>query len=101
MSEILSIDRISKRFGAVAALQDVSLSLQSGEVRAICGENGAGKSTLVKILMGIQQPDAGSMSSGYSCVIFIPSPWPDLIRPSTNRLKLFVAPRVKPGEARK
>jgi ribose transport system ATP-binding protein/rhamnose transport system ATP-binding protein len=62
VSAILSIDRISKRFGAVAALQDVSLSLQSGEVRAICGENGAGKSTLVKILMGIQQPDAGSIT---------------------------------------
>lgn len=62
MTAVLSVDRISRRFGAVAALQDVSLSLQSGEVRAICGENGAGKSTLVKILMGIQQPDAGSIT---------------------------------------
>ncbi len=62
MTAILSVDHISKRFGAVAALQDVSLSLQGGEVRAICGENGAGKSTLVKILMGIQQPDAGSIT---------------------------------------
>ena len=58
---ILSADRISKSFGAVLALRDVSLSLARGEIRAICGENGAGKSTLVKILMGVHHPDSGSI----------------------------------------
>ncbi|MBB5048996.1 ABC-type sugar transport system ATPase subunit [Rhodopseudomonas rhenobacensis] len=60
---MLSVNRISKSFaqGQVAALQDVSLSLKQGEIRAICGENGAGKSTLVKILMGIQRPDTGTI----------------------------------------
>ena len=62
MAPILSVDRITKSFGAVAALQDVSLLLQGGEVRAICGENGAGKTTLVKILMGIERPDSGSIT---------------------------------------
>ena len=62
MTDIISIERVSKSFGVVAALQDVTLSLQQGEVRAICGENGAGKSTLVKILMGIQRPDSGSIA---------------------------------------
>jgi ABC-type sugar transport system ATPase subunit len=59
---ILSTDRICKSFGAVTALEDVSLSFERGEVRAICGENGAGKSTLVKILMGIEQPDSGAIT---------------------------------------
>jgi ABC-type sugar transport system ATPase subunit len=61
MAEILQADRISKRFGAVTALSEVSFSLASGEIRALCGENGAGKSTLVKIFMGIHQPDSGSV----------------------------------------
>ena len=43
------------------ALRGVSLSLQEGEIRAICGENGAGKSTLVKLLMGIHAPDKGTI----------------------------------------
>ena len=52
---------ISKRFGATAALTDVSLDLRSGEIHALVGENGAGKSTLVKILAGVHQPDAGTI----------------------------------------
>jgi ABC-type sugar transport system ATPase subunit len=62
LPELLSVDRISKSYPGVKALQDVSLSLAAGEIRAICGENGAGKSTFVKILMGIVQPDAGSIA---------------------------------------
>ena len=53
MSEyILEMKHVSKRFPGVIALRDVSISLASGEVLAICGENGAGKSTLMKILSG-------------------------------------------------
>ena len=59
MSEILSTKGLSKSFGPIAALTDVSLSLGRGEIRAICGENGAGKSTLVKLLMGVYRPDSG------------------------------------------
>jgi len=62
VTDILTIGRVSKRFGAVAALLDVSLSIRKGEVRAICGENGAGKSTLVRIVMGMQPSDAGTIS---------------------------------------
>lgn len=56
---LLEGDRLSKSFGAVAALKDVSVSLAAGEIRALCGENGAGKSTLVKLLMGVHHPDSG------------------------------------------
>jgi ribose transport system ATP-binding protein len=49
---IIEIRHVSKRFGGVTALDDVSLTVRPGELLAICGENGAGKSTLMKILCG-------------------------------------------------
>jgi ABC-type sugar transport system ATPase subunit len=61
MSDQLEFRHVSRRFGAVAALTDVSFTVQQGEVHACVGENGAGKSTLLKILAGILQPDAGDV----------------------------------------
>lgn len=58
---IMHMERISKRFGATQALDDVSLTLQRGEIHALLGENGAGKSTLIKIMTGIQQQDSGEI----------------------------------------
>ena len=58
----LSVKALSKRFGGVIALDDVSLDVGPGEVRAILGKNGAGKSTLVNVLAGAIQPDTGSVS---------------------------------------
>jgi ABC-type sugar transport system ATPase subunit len=52
---------IGKRFPGVVALDDVTLEVRRGELHAICGENGAGKSTLMKILSGVQPPDAGTL----------------------------------------
>jgi L-arabinose transport system ATP-binding protein len=52
---------LSKRFGVVQALNEVSLDLRPGEILALVGENGAGKSTLVRILEGIHQPDEGML----------------------------------------
>ncbi|CAN5675245.1 ribose ABC transporter ATP-binding protein RbsA [soil metagenome] len=57
----IQVDRVSKRFGGVQALRDVSFTVDRGEIHALVGENGAGKSTLMKILAGIYQPDAGSV----------------------------------------
>lgn len=62
MVSTLELRGISKRFGAKIALHDVNLTLHAGEILAIVGENGAGKSTLMKILSGVQTPDAGSIS---------------------------------------
>jgi rhamnose transport system ATP-binding protein len=56
-----SIVRVSMRFAATQALDDVSIDLRPGEVHALVGENGAGKSTLVKILAGVHQPDSGTL----------------------------------------
>ena len=58
-NDVLRVEHVSKRFGAVTALVDVSLHLQQGEVLALLGDNGAGKSTLLKILCGFQPPDSG------------------------------------------
>ncbi|TPN85568.1 sugar ABC transporter ATP-binding protein [Mesorhizobium sp. CU2] len=60
---VLEMTNISKSFGAVTALVDVSIKLRQGEVLALVGDNGAGKSTLIKILSGFHQPDTGTIVS--------------------------------------
>ena len=59
---MIRFDGISRRFGGVQALRDVSFTVESGSCHAVCGENGAGKSTLGKILAGIVRPDSGTIS---------------------------------------
>jgi ABC-type uncharacterized transport system ATPase subunit len=63
MSGALSLETVgmTKRFGAFAALDDVSLRIEAGGFHALLGENGAGKSTLVKCVMGFYAPTAGSV----------------------------------------
>ena len=56
---LLEVVNVSKVFPGVRALDDVSFSLQAGEVHALVGENGGGKSTLIKGLSGVYQLDGG------------------------------------------
>jgi ribose transport system ATP-binding protein len=67
---ILEMRNISKTFGGVQALRDVSFSCRKGKVHALIGENGAGKSTLIKILAGAYQADMGEIvfkGQRYAC----------------------------------
>jgi simple sugar transport system ATP-binding protein len=57
--DVLRVEHIAKRYGAVTALTDINLHLGRGEVLGLLGDNGAGKSTLMKILCGFQPADAG------------------------------------------
>ncbi|MEX3949468.1 sugar ABC transporter ATP-binding protein [Paraburkholderia sp. EG287B] len=61
---------VSKTFGVVRALRDVSLTLRAGEVHGLVGENGAGKSTLIKVLTGFHQPDSGALTLDGADVAF-------------------------------
>jgi simple sugar transport system ATP-binding protein len=58
---VLELKHISKHFGAIEAVKDVSFSLEAGEVIGLMGDNGAGKSTLVKMIAGNFRPSSGSI----------------------------------------
>jgi simple sugar transport system ATP-binding protein len=60
-SNLLQLKGISKAFPGVQALDNVDFDLKAGEIHAIVGENGAGKSTLIKVITGVERPDAGSI----------------------------------------
>lgn len=59
--ELLRLENITKYYGPVRALKDVSLSVRKGEIVGLLGDNGAGKSTLIKIISGVHQPNSGNI----------------------------------------
>ena len=59
MQPVIQMNDVSKRFGSIVALQNVSLAVPPGTVCALLGANGAGKSTAIRILLGLERPDAG------------------------------------------
>ena len=57
---IAQLSAVTKRFGSVQALDNLTLAIGRGELVALLGPNGAGKSTAIALLLGLQRPDAGS-----------------------------------------
>lgn len=57
----LGLDRVSKRFGTVVALDEVSLRARAGEVTVLLGPSGAGKSTVFRCLTALERPDSGEV----------------------------------------
>jgi branched-chain amino acid transport system ATP-binding protein len=72
MTAVLSLEKISKRFGAVVVAQDIDLALEAGEALGIIGPNGAGKTTLFGIATGTVRPDAGRVMFGGMDITSLP-----------------------------
>lgn len=64
MAVFLRVERVSKRFGGVIALEELSLEIEDGQIVGLVGENGSGKSTLIKIISGVYTPDRGDIYIG-------------------------------------
>ena len=60
-NNLLKLEKITKNFGNVEVLKEVSLTIDKGEVVALVGDNGAGKSTLIKVITGIHKPNSGKI----------------------------------------
>src|SRR5271167_2255585 len=57
----LEVSGLTKRFGGLVAVNDMALSIKAGKILGLIGPNGSGKSTVMKLIMGIERPDAGSV----------------------------------------
>jgi branched-chain amino acid transport system ATP-binding protein len=69
MKAILAVERVSKRFGGLQAIADVSFSIRPGEIVGLIGPNGAGKTTLFNLLVGLERPSAGQIAlQGHSII---------------------------------
>jgi ABC-2 type transport system ATP-binding protein len=78
---LLQVTRLSKSYGPIAALSEVSFSLREGEILGLIGPNGAGKSTLFDCLAGLQPVDSGTITASQNAdtLFYIPdsiAPWP-------------------------
>jgi branched-chain amino acid transport system ATP-binding protein len=70
---MLEVTGVSKRFGSLVALQDISLRVETGELRAIIGPNGAGKTTLFNLVSGFSRPTSGTISFDGSDIASLPA----------------------------
>ena len=91
---IVSVEEVTKRFGAVTAVDGVSLRVDAGEVFALLGPNGAGKSTLIRMLLGLQRPDQGRI--GYRLEGEPAPPRPELVGYLPEDRGLYPEIRVLP-----
>src|SRR5438128_2482294 len=68
----IAVEGVTKRFGALAAIGDVSLSIEQGEMFTLLGPSGCGKTTLLRLLAGFYTPDAGTIRFGDRIVNDVP-----------------------------
>ena len=69
----IAIEHLTKRFGPLAAVSDVSLSVEEGEMFTLLGPSGCGKTTLLRLLAGFYTPDAGEIRFGDRVVNHVPA----------------------------
>jgi NitT/TauT family transport system ATP-binding protein len=107
-TEPLSFEHVTRRFGAVTALSDVSLRLAAGETLAVVGPSGCGKSTLLELVAGLQEPDAGvvrvlgagSAAERRAACAYMPQrdlllPWRDALANAALALECQGVPRAE------
>ncbi|MGV0605545.1 ABC transporter ATP-binding protein [Mycolicibacterium sp. XJ1904] len=103
----IHIDGLTKSFGRIVAVDDLDLTVQSGEVFGFLGPNGAGKSTTIRMMLGLIRPDAGRVSvlgsdaadvrRAHRCLAYVPadvSLWPSLTGAEILELMANVSPPV-------
>ncbi len=61
MEYLIEVKNLTKRFGGLVAVNNVSMGVKEGEVVGLLGDNGAGKSTLIKMISGVYRPDGGQI----------------------------------------
>ena len=61
MAPLIELRNVTKKYGGISAVENVSFTLEKGEIHALVGENGAGKSTLTKMIAGVTKPTSGEM----------------------------------------
>src|SRR5215510_9717154 len=61
LAPLLSVRGLTKRFGGLVAVKDIGFEVKGGEILGLIGPNGSGKSTVMKLIMGIERPNAGSV----------------------------------------
>jgi ABC-type nitrate/sulfonate/bicarbonate transport system ATPase subunit len=83
VTEPLSFRKVTRRFGALTALDDVDLALRAGELTAVVGPSGCGKSTLLELMAGLQEPDEGVVERHAACAYM---PQRDLLLPWRDAL---------------
>jgi branched-chain amino acid transport system ATP-binding protein len=72
MTALLKIDKVTRRFGGLTAVKDVSFSVEPGQLFGLIGPNGAGKTTLFNLITGVYRPDEGNIVLGESRVSGLP-----------------------------
>jgi ABC-type sugar transport system ATPase subunit len=70
MEPLIRVENLTKRFGGLVAVDEVSVEIFKGEVVGLVGDNGAGKSTLIKMISGVYQPDSGDIYMDEKKVVF-------------------------------
>ena len=71
---MITIDRLTKKYGTTLAVDDVSFTAEAGRVTGFLGPNGAGKSTTLRIMVGLTRPDAGSATISGRHYVDLPNP---------------------------
>ena len=77
---MIEIERVTKRFGAFTAVDDVSLSIRAGEFITLLGPSGCGKTTLLRMMSGFETPDAGEIRIAGEVVTHTPPHRRNVIR---------------------